>query len=71
LTPPMFLSAGACLTACPFGSYGDATDRMCKPCASTCGSCAGPSDSQCTSCLASTIRQLAGSAPAACDCMLG
>jgi hypothetical protein len=60
----------ACVSSCPDGTFGDVTTSMCRPCAASCSTCAGPNESQCTSCLAPP-RQLTGPAPAACGCMPG
>ncbi|KCV68063.1 TKL protein kinase [Fonticula alba] len=41
---------GACVAACPEGTFGEATSATCQPCALECGACVGPGADQCTSC---------------------
>ncbi len=69
-TTQFFLSGATCVSSCPEGTYGDVGSNMCRPCASTCWACTGPSDALCTLCLA-PLRQLTGPAPATCDCVPG
>ena len=39
-----------CVEECPMQTYFDDLDNECKSCHSSCGSCFGPADSECTSC---------------------
>jgi hypothetical protein len=67
----LYLSGATCVSSCPGGTVGDVTTSMCRPCDTTCGTCAGPGDLDCTSCFPTTYRQLEGPAPSKCACAPG
>jgi len=47
---PFFDSPGSCLASClPIGKYADSSS-VCQPCGATCGTCTGPTSSDCASC---------------------
>eukprot|EP00750_Incisomonas_marina_P022331 INCI4963.35.p1 GENE.INCI4963.35~~INCI4963.35.p1 ORF type:complete len:236 (+),score=37.08 INCI4963.35:165-872(+) len=45
-----FLKAGACLSSCGEGFFGNSDTWTCEPCHKTCAECTGPLDFECTSC---------------------
>ena len=46
----LFLHKGECMASCPSSLFADTGNHECKHCDGTCGSCSGPSSSECKSC---------------------
>ncbi|KCV67982.1 TKL protein kinase [Fonticula alba] len=42
---------GACVTACPAGTWKDQATGSCQPCAASCATCTGPESGKCTACV--------------------
>lgn len=48
-------SSFTCVVQCPNGKYGRVLDNTCQPCDGSCLTCAGPSSTDCTSCVDGSI----------------
>jgi hypothetical protein len=53
--PGLFLSSSLCLSTCPSGTFPSNSTSSCQTCDSSCSTCFGSGNNQCTSCPAGSI----------------